>query len=535
MAAGGGGLSVLYMEMRMSSPARAPADVGAVVEALSDPAIYGDPPSVEVRETHISWVFLAGQSAYKLKKPIVLPFVDYGTRERRRHMCDEEVRLNRRLAPSIYRGVRAVVPRGDGFRLEPADHPDAVEHVVWMRRFREERTLASMVARGAVREVDIEAVGARLAEFHAAAPVVSHVEQVAATRAASEETFNVLSELCPPPLLPLVVAGRHFTEAFLRKHGRDLRARTRAGCVRDGHGDLRAEHVLLDGELEVVDCLEFDPALREIDVGADLSFLVMDLERLGEPGLARRLVQAYRAGGGDPGEDTLIAFHAAGRAWVRAKVALIRARQIGADRQRAEGEAQGLLELARRLSWRARRPLLLVVCGLSATGKSTLARELARISGAATLSSDVVRKRLAGLAPTEHGRPEHYTTAFNRRTYAELGLLTDRELGRTGAAIVDATFRDRADRDAFMAPLGWTLGEETRFIECVAPPAIREQRAAARARAASDPSDATPAVVAAQQFDPVSTAGGERHLVLRADRPVAFLADEVEAWLDADE
>jgi uncharacterized protein len=498
-----------------------------VVEALSRASTYpGQPQAVEVRETHISYVFLAGESAYKLKKPLVLPFLDYGTRERRLEMCHEEVRLNRRLAPSIYRGVLAVVPEGGGARLERADHPDAVEHVVWMRRFDEDSTLASMAARAAVREADIDAVGARLAEFHAAARVVDATDPCDPVRTASDETFRSLFRLCPPRLAPLVAAAQRFTTAFLLSPSGEFQARAASGLIRDGHGDLRAEHVLIGETVEVVDCVEFDPALRAIDVGADLSFLVMDLERLGQPELARRLVTAYAAHGGDPGCDALVAFHAAQRAWVRAKVALIR------DRESAAAEAEQLLELGRRLSWRARRPLLLVVCGLSATGKTTLAWELGRVSGAPVLSSDIVRKRLAGLAPTEHGAAEHYTSEFSRRTYAELGRLADHELRGSGMVIVDATFRDRSDRDAFTAALGWTLGDETRVIECVAPPALRAERAAARARGASDASDATPAVVAAQHFEPLTGVGADKHLIVRADRPVERVAADVDAWLD---
>jgi aminoglycoside phosphotransferase family enzyme/predicted kinase len=470
-------------------------------------AAYAACAAEEVRETHISWVFLSGDSAYKLKKPIVLPFLDYGTHERRRWMCEEEVRLNRRLAPTVYRGVLALVPDGDGLRLDHEDHPDAIEHVVWMRRFDECRTLAAL----APDDPDVEAVAARLAEFHALAPPIAGIDPVASVAATAAETFGELSDL------PATAAARRFTEAFLMARGRELRAREEAGLVRGGHGDLRAEHVLMERQVEVVDCVEFDAALRAIDVGADLAFLVMDLERLGRGDLARRLVRAYREHGGDPGDDALIAFHAAQRAWVRAKVALIRGR---------DGEVGELMDVGRRLSWGARQPLMLLVCGLSGTGKSTLARELGRASGTQVLSSDVVRKELAGLAPTEHGPPELYTPEFSRRTYAELGRRADRALCRCGLVVVDATFREASDRDAFCTGVGWRLGGETRGVECTASPELRAARTAARV---GDPSDATPAVAAAQRFEPLA----DEHLVLETDRPVEELAGAVEAWLDA--
>lgn len=408
----------------------APPDTPPGVEAVLGALCAALP--VEVHETHISWVFLAGDSAYKLKKPLVLPFVDYGTHERRRQMCHEEVRLNRRLAPSIYRGVVAVVPSENGFRFEHADHPEAVEHVVWMRRFREQHTLASRVVGGEVESADVEAVAALLAEFHAGATVLGGVDPCESVRAAADETFAELGVLCPPGLLPLVDAGRRFTKSFLHNHGTEMRARARSGRVVDGHGDLRAEHVLVeDGAVEVVDCVEFDPALRGIDAGADLSFLLMDLERLGAADIARELLSAYVAHGGDPGDADLVAFHAAQRAWVRAKVALVRARQLG---ESSSAEAQDLLELAQRLSWRARQPLLLLVCGLSASGKSTLAREIGRVSGVEVLSADLVRKRMAGVAPTDHARSEHYTAATGAPMPSSAG-------SRTGSCVATPAWR----------------------------------------------------------------------------------------------
>lgn len=477
----------------MSAPSLAPAD--AVAAACSAEA---------VRETNISRVFLWGDSAYKLKKPVVLPFLDYGTPELRRAMCHEEVRLNRRLAPSIYRGVLALVEDGSGLRLDREDQAGAVEHVVWMRRFDERATLAGLVDR----EPDLEAVGRRLAEFHAGAPVVGGVDAVESVRAPAEETFDELAGM------PGVASARRFTAAFLAARGDALRARARAGLVRDGHGDLRAEHVLMGDVVEVVDCVEFDPALRAIDVGADLSFLVMDLERLGHPELARRLVRAYRASGGDPGDDGLIAFHAAQRAWVRAKVALIGGRP---------GEALELIALGRRLSWRARQPLVIVVCGLSGSGKSTLARALGAASGARVLSSDAVRKGLAGLPPGERGPAGLYTPESSRRTYAELGRLAERALRSDGVVVVDATFRERRDREAF----GAALRGEASVVRCVAPLALRAQRAARRAR--GDASDADAVIAASQRFETLRAG----HLVLRTDRPAERLAGAVEAWLDA--
>jgi uncharacterized protein len=491
-----------------------------VVDALSGPdAFGGESAPAEVLETHISYVFLTPGRAYKLKKAIVLPFVDYGTRERRRDMCLEEVRLNRRLAPSTYLGVRAVVPAGGGFALADGGDARAVEHVVEMVRFKAAHTLDARVASGSATRADVERVAARIAAFHAGLPPAEGgAEAVAAVRAAAGETFSTLRSLGAPERA--VRAGSRFSETFLAARGGDLVRRAEAGLVREGHGDLRAEHVILDGAVQVVDCVEFDPALRTVDVGADLSFLYMDLERLGSADLAGALLRAYRAAGGDPGDVGLVAFHAAQRAWVRAKVALI---------QRRRGEADVLLALGRRLAWRARGPLLLVVCGLSGSGKTTLAAELGTLSGLPVLSSDVVRKRLAGLDPEQRARPEHYGEEFSRRTYDELGRLAARRLEAGRGVVVDATFRRAAERALFLARLP---AIQPLFVECTAPDELRVGRLEERAPARSGGSDATPEVAAGQRFEPLAEAAPGRHLVLRTERPPAELADEVESWLD---
>jgi aminoglycoside phosphotransferase family enzyme len=314
---------------------RSPPTSDALAVALARPEAYGGQTgAVEVRETHISWVFLAGDRAYKLKKPVILPFVDYGTAPRRREMCEEEVRLNRRLAPDVYLGTRAVIPTAEGVVLAPAGHPDAIDHVVEMRRFDEARTLAARVLHGGEYLPALVAVGRCLAEFHAdaAAPAAEHA--TAALHAALAQNIDTLLALAPDREFACQVAApARFTEAFVAARRGELEARAATGRVRDGHGDLRAEHVLLEHGVEVVDCLEFDPALRIADVGCDLAFLIMDLEALGSRVAARAVLDGYRDAGGDPGDDALLAFFAVYRALVRAKVSLVRATQ-SADRQR---------------------------------------------------------------------------------------------------------------------------------------------------------------------------------------------------------
>jgi uncharacterized protein len=493
------------------------------------PALSLDGP-VELRETHISWVFLAGDRAYKVKKPVVLPFVDYGTAERRRAMCEQELALNRRLAPDVYRAVRGLVPDGAGLRLAPADDPAAVDYAVEMARYDDAETLAAQVAGGGADAAVMAAVGARLAAFHAAAPDERGHGGAEPFKRTLDDNFASLRAAAPSRAA--VARAERTAGALLGARWEELDERAARGHVRDGHGDLRLEHVLVGPAIRVVDCVEFDPALRRGDVASDLAFLVMELRAAGRRDLAEALVAAYRDAGGDAGDDGLVAFFAAYRAEVRAKVSLARAAQLG-DRAAAERRrrAADLLALARRLRWEASAPLVIAVAGIAATGKSTVAAALAEVSGFARVASDVLRKRRAGLAPTTRAPAAAYSDASSRATYEELGRLAA-ERARTGV-IVDATFRRRADRDAFRAAAG--PGTPVVFVECRAPAAVLEARAAERARSPERVSDAGPAVVRAhlREAEPFDEIDPGAHVLVRSDRPPAAIVDAIADAIDA--
>jgi uncharacterized protein len=492
--------------------------------------------AIALRETHISWVLLAGDRAYKFKKPLRLPFLDYGTLERRHELCREEVRLNRRLAPEVYRGVRAIIRTPAGVRLSSEADPRAVEYAVEMRRYDEASTLARRIDAGTAGEREVRAVGRRLAEFHADAARPADPERaVPALEAMLRENFATLRELDDESVDRARIDDAERAAAAVLDGRRDeLRLRARAGLVRDGHGDLRAEHVVLERGIEIVDCVEFDPTLREIDVGLDLAFLVMDLLRRDER-LAAALVSAYREAGGDPGDDALVAFFAAQRALIRAKVALVRAGQVsGPDAERRRADATALLELGQRLGWDVRLGTAAIVCGVAASGKSTLAAALAEASGATVLSSDLIRKELLGISPTARAPASAYEPGVNRRTYDALGRRARERLVAGGRVVVDATFRFRADREAFAAGLGDAAAEPL-WIECRAPGAVLAHRAAARGRQPGTVSDADAdvAVLQAEQWQPLADVPANRRVEVCTDQdPAAVLAAARDA-LDA--
>ncbi len=488
---------------------------------------------VAMRETHASWVFLTGDRAYKVKKPVRLAFLDYGTLSRRREACLEEVRVNRELSPDLYLGVRTILRDGGGrLRLGPEDAPGALEYAVEMLRFDEADTVEELLASGRLTPAHIRAIGALIAGFHrSATPVAGGEPQAVMARWKAD--VAELRRLAHPVGWDLDLMGR-FCESFLRRGAREIEGRVREGLVRDGHGDLRCEHVLAGDRVRLVDRIEFDPALRRIDVSADLAFLAMDLEAKGRRRAVEELLDAYRAGGGDPGSRELFSFYCAQRALVRAKVALLRAAQLeGGPAEEALARAEGLWHLAELLCWRARGPLAIVVCGPAASGKSTLARELARRSDLRVVSSDALRKRMAGLAATDRAGPELYTAERTRATYEMLARETEAALQEGRGVIVDATCRSRGDRAALLATLRRHQGAWL-FVRCVVSRRTLLARAAARMGSPERVSDATPEIAAEQAsaFEDLDEVPAGNVLELDAEQPPAARARAVIEALD---
>ena len=495
-----------------------------VVAALREPGFFESTGPVEHRETHISHVFLVGNRAYKLKKELVLPFVDYGTLERRHLFCAEEIRLNRPVAPTVYLGVRAVVRApGGGFALGAEEAPDAVEYLVEMRRFDEHDTLDALARGGLADKAVMRRVGAAVAHFHARAAPVSTERGGDRQRRRVETDLAQLEGACADGESG---AAARAARGFVARAGPELDARAERGLVREGHGDLRLEHILVRDAVELVDCVEFDRELRIADVAYDLAFAVMGCCDRGLPLHAHRLTSAYRAVGGDPGSDQLLAGLAGCRALVRAKVAAVRVPS-------RPGELEGFLNVARRLFWLARRPLTVLVCGPAGTGKTTLAAQLARASGLEHLSSDVVRKTQAGVAPTSRLAASGYTAEAARATYAELGRRA-RAQAVHGGSIVDATFRRKPDRVAFDSAFGDAPGARV-VLRLDVPPELASERAARRAQGAAQASDAGPeqALTQALEFEPLAGWWLDRSVTLDADRPPPVtMADQAEAAID---
>lgn len=470
------------------------------IQAMLAPAFYDhETRHVDLVQTHISYVLLTDDTVYKLKKQVRFSFLDFSTLERRRHFCHEEVRLNRRLAPDVYRGVMAIARDGDTYRLAEEDEPDAVEYVVVMRRLPADRVLASMLGRNAVTAEMIDAVVDRLVAFHGAAergPEVRAAGDPKRIRMAMDEDFQEMRRFRGTTIAAADdEAIIDFCHRSLERFTPLLAQRIAAGRVCDGHGDLHAEHVCLTDPLIIFDCIEFNPDFRRRDVAAEIAFLAMDLEFRGHPRLAERLVSGYADAAADPELPRLVPFFKAHRAYIRGKVDSLTADEpeVGDDaRSAAADSARRHFDLAYRYTWAGVRWLVVVV-GLSGSGKSTVAEALQRRTGFRHLSSDIIRKQLAGIPPTSRaGAADEsglYAPEQSARTYARMLELAGEELQAGRGVIVDATFQRRVDRDA-VRELAAQRGAPLLFVECQCDAEETIRRLRARQAANADPSDA---------------------------------------------
>jgi aminoglycoside phosphotransferase family enzyme/predicted kinase len=521
-----------------------------LVEAMLRPEFYPESPAhVEFKQTHISYVFIAGDLVYKIKKPVHFSFLDCSKLADRLRYCREEVRLNARLSPRVYLGVFAILKQGGSFALGPAvdaEHPGAVEYAVKMRRLPEDRILDRLLAAGQVDSSMIRAIAARVAEFHATAPSNrgwTYGSAAAVWRNVIEDVAQNESFIGHTLRKEQFTAIDAFCRAFIRAHWRQLNDRALDGRVREGHGDLRAEHVCLlnteKNEIDVIDCVEFSERLRYNDVASEIAFLAMDLERLGTPMLADELVETYAEITGDKDLAVFVPFYKCYRACVRGKVESLRSleREVGdAERERARQLASKYFTLASHYA-RCASPSLIIVCGLSGSGKSTVARMLQHRKGFKAINSDRVRKRLASVAPHEHVRTGYganiYSDRFSKITYDAMLAEAERLLNDGCGAILDATFKESADRQLALA-LAARRGVPVLFVECVVSEDEAIRRLERRGSIQGKVSDATPEVHRMQraEFEPIRELPPRNHLRMDTSRQREHLVAEIEDALE---
>lgn len=475
-----------------------------LIDALRHAECFPHPVSgIELLETHISWVILTGQYAYKIKKPVNLGFLDFSTLERRRRCCMEELRLNRRQAPQLYLDVVGIT----GTSAQPAisGKGPVIEYAVKMRQFAQDALASRLLADGKLTPGHIGKFAATLSAFHAAAAPAGPADGFGTAQGTLELALQNFSQLAALPGLHADKPALEFLRAqTLQEHHRQhalFETRIIAGAVREGHGDLHLGNiVLVDGELVPFDCIEFSAALRWNDVMSEAAFLVMDLHDRAHPELAWLFLNAYLECSGDYAGLALLRYYLAYRAMVRAKVHGIRAHQAGiseSEQQRLLGSCRGYLDLASAFC-RHERPTLVITHGLSGSGKSRITEELMQQCGGIRIRSDVERKRRHGLSAMEHGSSAvesgMYDECLTRELYERLAELAGGTLAAGYTTIIDAAFLKRWQRN-LARKLAQNAGVALLVVDVIAPESVLRRRVGQRAVEGKDASDAGLAVL----------------------------------------
>lgn len=485
-----------------SSPGRSddPIPQETLLEFLRDPGSYPHRPRhVRMLQTHSSWIFLAARFVYKVKKPVNFGFLDFSTLEKRRHFCEREVALNRRLCPGVHLGVVPISLKEGRMVFGPGDQ--CVEYAVHMRKLPERYFILRLLERDEVGRKEIDRIVSTLREFYQAQSgnaAIGAWGRVPKLKVSTDENFQQTEDFVGQTLSrPAFEAIRCYTDEFYRCHRTLFAARVREKRIRDCHGDLHLEHIHLTPEnLTIYDCIEFNDRFRYIDVANDVSFLAMDFDFHRRPDLGSYFASEMGRALGDPEMPKLLDFYKCYRAYVRGKVESFQqsaAKVPDIERRKCRLRARRYFRLALRYAVSGSAPLVIVVAGRVASGKSTLARSLSEELGWKVFSSDRIRKELAGVSLYARGdaaeRKKLYAEARSDETYAVLGRYAVEEIQGQRGVILDATFGSRRRRDELRKTLAHADADYC-FIESQATATTLRRRLAARARSDHEISDA---------------------------------------------
>jgi aminoglycoside phosphotransferase family enzyme/predicted kinase len=504
-----------------------------LVSAMLEPGFYPRRPSqVTYKETHISHVFLTDDLVYKVKKAVRFSFLDYSTLVKRRHFLNEELHLNRRLAPSVYLAVMPISFDAAGWRLGGWSAP--AEYTLVMRRLPERRMLPFLLESGQLTPEMMRALAEILAPFHAGAERVQKNAAVHYPSNVQKKWLENLADLQPffGTLIEedVFAALKGFGAELLDSHHDLFVRRINEGWIRDVHGDLHCEHICFAPEgIQIFDCIEFSPQLRRCDLASEIAFLLMDLEVRGGGTLVRPFLTRYLELLHDPGLPGLLPFYQCYRALVRGKVEALRS--TGPD-----SKAPRYFRYALRFTWSSLKPFLVIVCGLTGSGKSTLARELGERLGMPVINSDTVRKAIAGkhgpqAVPFNEGL---YSLTMTEKTYGKIAREAERQILEGEGAILDATFVQKAHREKIVR-----LAEKHMvpllLIHCVASEETTKKRLARREAEGKDVSDGRWEIYSKQKaaYQLINELPLANCLELNTELPLEQLAQASERFLRA--
>jgi aminoglycoside phosphotransferase family enzyme/predicted kinase len=502
----------------------------AILSALGNPDFYPHPVgTIQVEETHISRVFLTGDFVYKIKRPVDFGFLDYTTLEKRHHYCRQEVLLNNRLSENVYLDVVSITEEPTGYALNGLGKP--VEYAVKMRQLPKEKTMLQLLRRGELSLSMLKDLVQILVGFYEKTDKGPEIDAMGSRELIwvnIEEDFVQTS-----PFVSTILDREKFSDlhlrvrTFLNSQAEIFDRRIKSGCIRDCHGDLRLGHIYFTDSISIIDCIEFNERFRYGDLASDLAFLGMDLDYNGFADIGQKLLAEYAQSADDPEIFLILDFYKCYRAHVRCKVECLRygaGELSGPEAASVKARGQSYFELAWRYADNFSRQTIWIVCGLSGSGKSTIAAELGRLVNLKLIRSDVTRKRLFGLSPEkEVVKPfgqSIYTPAASDKTYEQLLLEARKEMSRGRSVILDATF-GRLQHRVLARRLAEKMEANVIFIECRCGQSVLRQRLTEREERKSI-SDARLEHLDAQSqaFEPLDELWDGIHLPINTEQPL---------------
>jgi aminoglycoside phosphotransferase family enzyme/predicted kinase len=494
--------------------------IPALIQEMMQPGFYPHPVKEPIRlmQTHISYVFLTGDYAYKVKKPMNFGFLDFSTLERRQHFCMEEIQMNKLNAPEIYLDVLAITQTGEHFELGGAG--EAVEYVLKMREFPQDDLFISMFEQGRLTEAHMEELGRIVAQFHAKAQTNDYIRsfgEVSQVRQAIDENYEQTEKyIGSPQTLEQFEQTRQFTDKFFENEQELFQSRIQNNWIRECHGDLHLRNICLwQNKIQLFDRIEFNEPFRFVDVMYDIAFAVMDLEARGRKELGNAFLNTYIEQTGDWEGLQVLPLYLSRQAYVRAKVTSFLLDDPGVPED-AKKEATATASDYYRLAWeytKTNKGRLILMSGLSGSGKTTVGRHLARHLGAIHLRSDAVRKHLAGIPLEQAGGADLYTTQMSEKTYDRLLDLGIKLAKRGFSVILDAKYDREALRKKAIAQAE-SNQLPVQIIYCTAPEAVLRDRLLSRT---GDVSDATADLLSQQQATAQAFTDAEKAIVTTVD------------------
>ena len=470
-----------------------------LIEALLDPQCYPDRPAqIDLVQTHISYLFLTPYHVYKVKKPVDFGFLNFKSLHQRKYFCYEEVTLNRRLSPEVYLDVLEI--KEEGGKITLGGRGRTIEYAVKMKRLPEDRMMDKLIDSGEIEDKMIVNAAKRIAYFHHSTvsnDTISAFGRPNVIKKNAEENFSQTKNY-----VGRTISGdsykdiKEFTGNFLENKRSLFIKRVAEGKIKDCHGDLHSEHICLTNDVVIFDCIEFNERFRYSDIISDLAFLAMDLDFHHRPDLSKLLSKEYHKVLKDDDFPELLNFYKIYRAYVRGKVEgfeLDEPEVSSEEKERAYKRVKRFFNLAHGYISGEPKPIIAVVLGIVGSGKSTVAQTLASRIGAKLISSDIIRKEIAGIPATEHRLDKFgkgiYSKGFTIKTYKEILHRAGKHLSNGESVILDATFSKREQRKAVLE-LAEKVKAKPFFIECGCSENVIRERLLEREKAKKTPSDA---------------------------------------------